>query len=172
MENNEIYCALCGRIPECEEPAVLAMGRYGKPRHLCEECEAQMDVATLGSDYEEIVEAIDILGKKATGFGKDDDITMNAMRAFLVRAAKRASEIKDGSYDFDLDNEQNATEEDEDEGFDEVPEELLEDEADAELDRLDAEKAKKLDGILNWVYVILFGGVLVLFLLKFVFRVI
>ena len=50
MENEEIYCALCGRIPECEEPAVLTMGRYGHPRHLCEECESQMDIANLGRD--------------------------------------------------------------------------------------------------------------------------
>ena len=172
MENKEIYCALCGRIPECEEPAVLAMGRYGKPRHLCEECEEQMDVATLGSDYEEIVDAIDILGKKATGFGKDDEVTLNAMRAFLMRAAKRAASIKDGSYNFDLDDEQNTTEEGEDEGFDEVPEELLEAEEDAELDRLDAEKAKKLDSFINWLWVGVFIALFVLFLLKFIFHVI
>ena len=172
MEKNEIYCALCGRIPECEEPAVLAMGKYGKPRHLCEECEEQMDIATLGRDYDEVVDAIDVLGKKATGFGKDDEVTMNAMRAFLMRAAKRAAAIKDGSYDFDSDNDQSIAEESDEEGFDEVPEELLETEEDAELDRRDAEKSKLFDKIMNWFWVGAFSAVFLLFLLKFVFHVI
>ena len=167
MENKEIYCALCGRIPESEEPAVLTMSRYGKPRHLCDECEAQMDVASLGRDYDEIVDAIDTLGKKATGFAKDDETTMKVMRAFLMRAAKRAAQIKDGSYDFDADDSSNG-----EEGFDEIPEELLETEEDAELDRRDEEKAKKFDKFLNGFWVGFFGILFVIFLLKFVFHVI
>ena len=170
MENKEIYCALCGRIPECEEPAVLTMGRYGKPRHLCEECEAQMDTATLGREYDEIVDAIDALGKKATGFAADDEPTMNVMRAFLMRAAKRAAEIKEGNYDFDADSDQTADEDAE--GFDEIPEELLETEEDAELDRRDEEKAKKFDKFLNGLWIGVFAAMFVVLLLKFVFRVI
>ena len=170
MENKEFFCALCGRIPECEEPAVLTMGRYGKPRHLCEECEAQMDTATLGREYDEIVDAIDTLGKKATGFASDDEVTMRAMRSFLMRAAKRAAEIKDGNYDFDTEDDQTADEDAE--GFDEVPEELLETEEDAELDRRDEEKAKKLDKFLNGLWIGVFAAMFVVLLLKFVFRVI
>ncbi len=167
MENKEIFCALCGRIPEAEEPAVLTMGRYGNPRHLCDECEAQMDAASLGRDYDEIVDAIDTLGKKATGFAKDDETTMKVMRAFLMRAAKRAAQIKDGSYDFDAEESS-----DTEEGFEEIPEELLETEEDAELDRIEAEKSKHFDKFLNGFWVGFFGILFVLFLLKFVFRVI
>ena len=167
MENKEIYCALCGRIPESEEPAVLTMGRYGNPRHLCEECEAQMDTANLGRDYDEIVDAIDTLGKKATGFAASDDVTLNVMRAFLMRAAKRAADIKEGNYDFNAED----TSSDE-EGFDEIPEELRETEEDAELDRRDAEAAKKFDKFLNVLWIGVFSAIFVFALLKFVLRVI
>ena len=167
MENEEIYCALCGRIPECEEPAVLTMGRYGHPRHLCEECESQMDTANLGRDYDEIINAIDILGKKATSFAFDDDVTMDVMRAFIMRAAKRAADIKAGNYNFDVEDAPV-----EEEGFDEIPEELRETEEDAELDRRDAENAKKFDKFLNVLWIGVFTALFVFFMLKIVFRVI
>jgi hypothetical protein len=167
MENEEIYCALCGRIPECEEPAVLTMGRYGHPRHLCEECESQMDTANLGRDYDEIINAIDILGKKATSFAFDDDVTMDVMRAFIMRAAKRAADIKAGNYNFDVEDVPV-----EEEGFDEIPEELRETEEDAELDRRDAENAKKFDKFLNVLWIGAFTALFVFFMLKVVFRVI
>ncbi|MBR2351055.1 MAG: hypothetical protein IKA67_03395 [Clostridia bacterium] len=167
MENEEIYCALCGRIPECEEPAVLTMGRYGHPRHLCEECESQMDTANLGRDYDEIINAIDILGKKATSFAFDDDVTMDVMRAFIMRAAKRAADIKAGNYNFDVEDAPV-----EEEGFDEIPEELRETEEDAELDRRDAENAKKFDKFLNVLWIGVFTALFVFFMLKVVFRVI
>lgn len=167
MENEEIYCALCGRIPECEEPAVLTMGRYGHPRHLCEECESQMDTANLGRDYDEIINAIDILGKKATSFAFDDDVTMDVMRAFIMRAAKRAADIKAGNYNFDVEDVPV-----EEEGFDEIPEELRETEEDAELDRIEAEKAKHFDKFLNGLWIGVFAAIFVFALLKVVFRVI
>ena len=167
MENEEIYCALCGRIPECEEPAVLTMGRYGNPRHLCEECESQMDTANLGRDYDEIINAIDILGKKATSFAFDDEVTMDVMRAFIMRAAKRAADIKAGNYNFDAEDEPV-----EEEGFDEIPEELRETEEDAELDRIEAEKAKHFDKFLNGLWIGVFAAIFVFALLKFVLRVI
>lgn len=173
MENQEIHCALCGRIPDVEEPAILTLGKYGKPRHLCEECEAELDTATLGRDYGEIVDAIDRLGKKATTFGKDDPSTVSTMKGILMNAAKRAAAIKEGKYDFDLDETPTVSEgEEETESFDEIPEELRETEEDAELDRRDAEFAKKFDKVLNWVWVVVLVGTVTVFLLKFVFHII
>ena len=173
MENQEIHCALCGRIPDVEEPAILTLGKYGKPRHLCEDCEAELDTATLGRDYGEIVDAIDRLGKKATTFGKDDPSTVSTMKGILMNAAKRAAAIKEGKYDFDLDETPTVSEgEEETESFDEIPEELRETEEDAELDRRDAEFAKKFDKVLNWVWVVVLVGTVTVFLLKFVFHVI
>jgi hypothetical protein len=97
------------------------------------------------------------------------------MRALLLKAAKRAAAIKDGEYDFALDEvaeQETAEGEEATEGFDEIPEELLESEEDAELDRRDAEIGKKFDKVLNWVWVAVLVGTVTLFLLKFVFHVI
>jgi uncharacterized protein YlaI len=161
MENKEIHCALCGRIPEVEEPAVLTLGKYGKPRHLCEDCEAELDVATLGRDYDEIVDAIDRLGKKATTFGKDDPATLSTMKGILMNAAKRAAAIKDGEYDFDLDENPAPPEgEEETEGFDEIPEELRETEEDRIADEKEAAVNKKWDKIITIVAAVVFIAVI------------
>ena len=165
MDKNK-NCALCGRLPEVDEPAILALGKYGAPRYLCEECEGELDTATLGTEYDKVVDSIDRLGKKATGFGKDDPVTLRTMKSILENAAKRAKAIKEGTYDFALDEDQTC------EGYDELPEELRETEEDAELDRRDAESAKKFDKVLNWLWVGVFAGVIIFFLLKFVFHVI
>lgn len=126
-----------------------------------------MDIANLGRDYDEIINAIDILGKKATSFAFDDDVTMDVMRAFIMRAAKRAADIKAGNYNFDVEDAPV-----EEEGFDEIPEELRETEEDAELDRRDAENAKKFDKFLNVLWIGVFTALFVFFMLKVVFRVI
>ena len=55
--------------------------------------------------------------------------------------------IKDGEYDFALD------EAEEEEGFDEIPEELLESEEDIALDKADEEKMKKFDKVYNYVLI-------------------
>ena len=163
MRNEDKNCALCGALPEKEEPAILALGSYGYPRFLCEECERDIDLATLGKDYGEIVKAIDRLGKKTAGFGKDDRITLTTMQQILESSAKRASQIKDGSYDFSLDEAQD----DGDDSFDEIPEELLESKEDSELDKRDAEFNKKMDKIFNWIWIAVFAGFAVFFILKF-----
>ena len=126
-----------------------------------------MDTANLGRDYDEIINAIDILGKKATSFAFDDDVTMDVMRAFIMRAAKRAADIKAGNYNFDVEDEPV-----EEEGFDEIPEELRETEEDAELDRIEAEKSKHFDKFLNGLWIGVFAAIFVFALLKVVFRVI
>ena len=156
-------CALCARMPEREEPTVLALGSYGMPRYICEECEAEIDTATLSRDYSEAAEAIESLGNKMLGYGKDDPITVHAMKNILERASKRAAEIKDGSYDFALDD---AEEETDEEGFDEIPEELRETEEDKALDAKDAEANKKFDNFLNWLWVAVFSVMGVVIILK------
>lgn len=163
MNEKDIRCALCAAIPEAEEPAILALGRYAKPRYICESCEAEIDTATLSRNYDEAVAAIESLGEKMLGFGKDDPITVDAIKNILERASKRAAAIKDGSYDFALDEEDPSEEE---ESFDEIPEELQESEADKALDAKDAEAAKKFDKVLNWLWVAVFGVAAVFIILK------
>ena len=165
MSKKDNNCALCGSIPQKEEPAILALGNFGYERCLCEECEAEIDVAMLGREYDKIEAAINRLGKKTATFGKDDKITLRTMQEILESAAKRAAAIKDGSYDFSLDEEK-ATEE-EGEGFDEIPEELRETEEDRELDKKDAEFNKKFDKVLNWVWIVVFLGMAAFLALRF-----
>ena len=62
-------------------------------------------------------------------------------------AMKRAKLIKSGEYDFSLDEQQ------QDDGLDEIPEELAESEEDKEKDKIDEEKGKKLDKIFNVIII-------------------
>ena len=165
MSNKDKNCALCGARAEKEEPAILALGNYGYPRYLCEECEAELDAATLGKDFEEVSGAIERLAKKTDSFGKDDKITLSTMKEILESAAKRANEIKDGSYDFALDEEEPEADE---EGFDEIPEELRESEEDKALDAKEAALGKKLDKFINWFWILAFAGVAVYFVIKLI----
>lgn len=164
MSNKDNNCALCGAVPEREEPAILALGNYGYPRYLCEECEAELDTATLGKEYDSVAVAIERLAKKTDSFGKDDKITLKTMKEILEAAAKRATAIKEGSYDFALDEQEPF---DDGEGFDEIPEELRETDEDKALDEKEAAIGKKLDKFINWFWVIAFAGVAVYFVLRF-----
>ena len=43
-------CAICKKIFNAEDPAVLYVGKYGTPRVLCEECESLLDKANDEND--------------------------------------------------------------------------------------------------------------------------
>ena len=62
MNDKDMRCALCAKMPDADEPTILALGRYGKPRYVCEECEREIDTATLSRDYTEAATAIESLG--------------------------------------------------------------------------------------------------------------
>ena len=140
-------CCLCGKIIEREDAAVLSMGAAGNPRLLCDECEALLDTATLGKDYEDIKAAIEQIG--AHMLERDPDgVTYSMVNEIMVSATERAKAIKDGSYDFSLDDQPK-----DDGGLDDIPEELLESDEDKELDKVEDEKMKKFDKIYNFVLI-------------------
>ena len=150
-------CCICERDVEREDAPILAMGGAGYARVLCEECDRELQVATRGHDVEEIKEAINSLSNKLAN-GEPDAVTYRMMNEILVTATQRAMEIKDGTYDFARDDEED------NEGFDEIPEELLESEEDIELDKKDEEKAKKFDkvySIILTISLIALGGMIV-----------
>ena len=150
-------CSICLKNIENENAPVLAMGAYGNPRLLCDDCAALIETATLSKDYEEITGAMNTLADLASKYNIDDQITMTAMTALLDDSAKRAQQIKEGTYDFALD-------EAEEEGFDEIPEELQETEEDRLLDEKDAASNAKFDKIMNWLWIalgVLAGGFIV-----------
>lgn len=145
-------CALCLQSVDTEEADILAMGGAGTPRYLCDACSHDIELATTGKDYDEIVAAMDRISKNLTELAPDDTVTQDTTTLLLVNAAKRAKDIREGTYDFSLDDVDEITE------FDEIPEELRETEEDKELDRAEEEAANKLDKILNWVWVAVLVG--------------
>ena len=150
-------CCICEKTVEREDAPILAMGGAGYARVLCEECDRELQVATRGHDVDEIKAAINSLSTKMAN-GEPDTVTYRMMSEILVTATQRAMEIKEGSYDFARDDEED------NEGFDEIPEELLESDEDIELDRKDEEKAKKFDkvySIILTISLIALGGMIV-----------
>ena len=148
---------ICERNVEREDAPILAMGGAGYARVLCEECDRELQVATRGHDVDEIKAAINSLSTKMAN-SEPDAVTYRMMNEILVTATQRAMEIKDGTYDFARDDEED------NEGFDEIPEELLESEEDIELDKKDEEKAKKFDkvySIILTISLIALGGMII-----------
>lgn len=141
-------CCLCAKEVEREDAPVLGMGRAGNPRVLCDDCEAHLDNAMRGKDYESIKNSVNILSDRLTK-SDPDRYTFDLASALLLDASKRAKAIKDGTFDF------SAEEAEDSEGYDEIPEELLESEEDKELDRIEEEKSKKFDKVYNIILIVL-----------------
>ena len=156
-------CSTCLKRIENEEAPVLAMGAYGTPKLLCDECAELIDKMTLSKDYDEITEAINSIAGKMSAANIDDRVTLDTMTDMLENSAKRAQQIKDGTYDFALD------EVEADDGFDEIPEELRETEEDRLLDEKEAEANAKFDKFLNWTWIGVAIGVVAFIIYKIFF---
>ena len=141
-------CCICNKKIERDDPAVLAMGGAGIPRYLCDDCEKLLDDATLSTDYDTAGAAIGKLSKLMAD-GDPDPVTYAIVNGILIKSSNRAVAIKEGTYDFALDDEPIV-----EEGYDEVPEDLQETEEDKEKDRIDEEKQKKFDKIYNILLII------------------
>ena len=141
-------CCMCCKNIEREDAPVLAMGAVGNPRLLCDECAALLDTATLGRDFTEIEAAMDkISGIMAKN--DPDGVTYSIVSDLMINASDRAKEIKDGTYDFSLDEEEK-----DDGGLEDIPEDMLESDEDKEKDRVDEEKLKKFDKFYNIVIIV------------------
>ena len=139
-------CCMCDANIEREDAPVLSMGGAGYARVLCDRCSELLDTATLGRDYEEIKESITEIGDIMADHDPDQ-VTLTVVSALVYDASKRAKEIKEGSYDFSLDDAEN------NDGFDEIPEELRESEEDIQKDKEEEEKLKKFDKFYNYVLI-------------------
>ncbi len=145
--------------PVNEETAtVLTMGAYGTPKCLCDECASLVETVTSGTDFGEISEAMETLTLKMSRANIDDRVTLSTVTDLLREGAERARAIKEGTYDFSLD------ESEEKENFDDIPEELQETEEDRLLDEKEAEENKKFDKILNYMW-IGFGAALLIYII-------
>lgn len=138
-------CALCLSPVDIENAEILTMGAYGTPKLLCDECSCQMNSATRGKEYSEIIEALDTLTAKISSANIDDRRVLETVNGLFNDAAQRANAIKEGTYDFKLDESAGEDE------LEDLPEELLESEEDKILDEQEAAVIKKWDKALNWV---------------------
>ena len=140
---NNLNCSICLSYVDPEKAEVLTMGAYGTPKLLCEDCAKKMDTVVRGKDYSEIKEAMDNLTNKISDANIDDRRVLDTVHGIFDTAAERAAKIRDGSYDFSLD-------EIEEEGLLDIPEELEETEEDKLLDQRDARIGKRMDTILTY----------------------
>ena len=151
---SEKKCAICLEYMTEEDPSIIGMSGYGTPVCACERCIDMLDKALNSTDYDEIVSNMDAVYEIMKKKNNDHPLVVDIVSEMLNRAAKRAGAIKEGTYDFSLDEEENT----EEEGFDEVPEELLETEEDKALDEKEKEQNAKLDKVMNIVSYVAFGA--------------
>ena len=123
------------------------MGAYGNPKLLCPDCAELVETASFGKEYDEIKDAMDRLTARMSAANVDDRFTIAALTDLLRANADRAQRIKDGTYDFSLDEQR------ENEGMDEIPEELRETEEDKKLDEKEAEANARFDKFMNWTWI-------------------
>ena len=142
-------CCTCLARIENDDAPVLAMGAYGTPKLLCPHCASLVDTITIGRDYDEIASAMNEITERMSVANADDRVTVETMTELLKNSAERAQKIKNGEYDFALDE---ITDQGDEEGFDDIPEELRETEEDRLLDEKDAEALRKFDKVLNWLW--------------------
>jgi hypothetical protein len=140
-------CSICGKPIENENAPILTISGFGNARYLCDECSDEMDVAMTSRDVEEIEAAVSVLGEKMEKC--HDEQATAALFSFINVACERLSKIKEGTYDFAIDERMKEIADEE--GMDEIPEELQETEEDKALDAEDAKKQEKFDKIMNWL---------------------
>ena len=138
-------CSICQAKIEEESPSILSMGAYANPRYVCADCLHLIDTAKGSHDYDEITKALEALSLHMSATGCDDPYVIEAMDNVMSDAGMRAAAIKEGVYDFSLDDEG-------DEVY-ELPAELEETEEDRELDRRDREAEEKMDKFMNWAWI-------------------
>ena len=138
-------CCTCLSRIENDYAPVLTMGAYGTPKLLCDDCAALVETITYGRDYDEITEAMSTLTDVISRYNADDRKVVATVTEILENGAKRAQQIKEGTYDFALDEV--------DEGFDEIPEELQETEEDRLLDEKEAKSNARMDQFINWMWI-------------------
>ena len=154
-------CCICKKAIDAENAAILAMGAYGSPKCVCEECEKNIEAATRSKDADAAADAIRKLGEALTVGNTGDPQIIETVNTILTEAAERAEAIKNGSYDFSND-------EDAEPEF-ELSEDMMETEEDRALDEKEAKNNKIIDTVTGWIC----GGVLVaaviFFIITFIF---
>lgn len=153
-------CSICMREIDAENAPIIAMGGFGHPRCICDGCAEKLDVMNTSLDTEAIRAAMREIADTMANNTDDDMVAHNAVKVILMEAGARVEKIENGTY----------TEEEEDDGMLDVPEELRETVEDRALDLQDEMRSEKLDGILNRICLGVFGLAIVALVVYFVFR--
>ena len=140
-------CSICGREIDMENAPIIAMGGFGHPRCICDECADKLDVMNTSLDAEQIRAVMKDIADTMANNNGDDMVAHNAVKVILMEAGARVEKIENGSV----------ADEEAKEEFLDVPEELLETDEDRELDRQDEIKNQHLDVIFNWISIGIIG---------------
>ena len=153
-------CAICGAAIDKENAPILAMGGFGNPRYVCNDCAEKLETVTESMDPEKINESIEALADRIAKKDTDDAVTINTLSDILRGGKERAELIEKGEYSVD----ETAC----DEVIDDLPEELAETEEDKALDARDAEKNAKIQKVLDIVTLGIIGAAVVALVLYFI----
>ena len=156
-------CSICGKPIDAENAPILTMGAYGTPIHICDECAEDLDIITTSNDYDTIRASFAKIVKFIQKSQTKGEFVNETLQNILDEAMERAEKIKDGTYDFAID------EQSEEQSFDEIPEELAETEEDIKLDQEEAERNAKFEKIFNIGMAIAIAATAVFALVRFVF---
>ncbi len=164
MKNNKAgNCSICLAPIDTEGAPILALGGFGTPRCLCEKCDSDLEAVTRAKNFEDITAAMNRISTKLTENFTDDRLVIRTLDGIMESARDRAEKIKNGTYDFSLDEEKT-----EDSEADGVPPELLETEEDREREELENKKAAKTDRIFNWISLALVAVAIGFIIYKFI----
>lgn len=134
----EKLCSICKKETDSETSAILAIGGYGNPKYICNDCAESLDTVIKGREYDEIVSNISSLSEKMMCAAIDDEQVLETVENIFATAKNRAELIRSGEYDF-------ACDEDADDGEDsDIPEELRETEEDKLLDAQEREEEERI----------------------------
>lgn len=163
MSEKTKVCSICRKSIDREDAPVLTMGHFGNPRLLCPDCEVLIDTALKSKNAQSAEEAMAKLGETVGDKSVDDDAVIEAVEEIFKTATERAQAIKDGTYDFALDDSDSS------DGFDEIPEELLETEEDKKQTEREEEVNRKFNKVMDIVTAVVFlvaAAVFVFYLIK------
>ena len=133
-------CSICKKEINSEDASILAMGGFGNPKYICDDCAEELDKVVRGQDYDEIMSSMAVISDKISRSSIDDQLTVDTVKSLFSEAKDRAEKIKSGDYDFSLDAI-------EDDAADDIPEALKETEEDRMLDeeeRIENEKRNEI----------------------------
>lgn len=163
-KDEKIPCSVCYRaIEDKDSAAILTMGHFGTPRFLCKDCEELVNTAQLSHDVTEAEAAMARLGETVGNYSALDAAVLEAVENILRAAADRAEKIKSGTYDFSLDEKEDA------DALEEIPEELLETEEDKEKTEREERASRKFNKVMDVITAIVFTAavaVLLYFVIK------